>query len=109
MPRRAIRSKTGKTAKAYDHKETEAVLRPDIGLQAQFKKKKEPAKYRYDRSLDPQLSWDINADREHAEALIKQISDLGLQIAELSKTAASSERDKQIDNLRSEFENASAE
>jgi hypothetical protein len=26
---------------------------------AQFKKKKEPAKYRYDRSLDPQLSWDI--------------------------------------------------
>src|SRR6266487_3850671 len=73
MPRRTIRSKTGKTAKAYDHKEAEAVLRPDIGIQAQFKKKKEPAKYRYDRSLDPQLSWDINADREHAEALIEKV------------------------------------
>jgi len=56
MPRRAVRSKSGKTAKAYDHKEQEAVLRPDIGIQAQFKKKKEPARYRYDRSLDPELS-----------------------------------------------------
>src|SRR6266487_515091 len=73
MPRRTIRSKTGKTAKAYDHKENEAILRPDIGIQAQFKKKKEPAKYRYDRSLDPELSWDINADREHAEALIEKV------------------------------------
>jgi adenine-specific DNA-methyltransferase len=73
MPRRARNPKQTKAAKAYDHKETEAVLRPDIGLQAQFKKKKEPAKHRYDRSLDPQLSWDINADREHAEALIEKI------------------------------------
>src|SRR5437867_11379376 len=98
MPRRAIRSKSGKTAKAYDHKETEAVIRPDIGIQAQFKKKKEPVKYRYDRSLDPQLSWDINADREQAESLIREISDLGIRIAELSKAEASSERDKQIEN-----------
>ena len=73
MARRAAKSKTGKTAKAYDHKESEAVLRPDIGIQAQFKKKKEPAKYRYDRSLDPQLSWDINADREYAESLIEKV------------------------------------
>jgi adenine-specific DNA-methyltransferase len=49
---------------------TEAVLRPEIGLQAPFNKKKEPAKYRYDRSLDPQLTWDINADRDYAESLI---------------------------------------
>lgn len=48
------------------------MLRPDIGLQAQFKKKKEPVIYRYDRSLDPQLSWDINADREQAEALLQE-------------------------------------
>jgi len=74
VPKRASASpKTGKAAKAYDHKEQEAVLRPDIGLQAQFKKKKEPVIYRYDRSLDPQLSWDINADREQAEALIEKI------------------------------------
>src|SRR5437867_1794261 len=73
MARRAASSKQTKAAKAYDHKETEAVLRPDIGIQAQFNKKKEPAKYRYDRSLDPQLSWDINADREHTEALIEKV------------------------------------
>src|SRR6266700_3703886 len=73
MARRPASSKSAKTPKAYDHKETEAILRPDIGIQAQFKKKKEPAKYRYDRSLDPQLSWDINADREHAEALIENV------------------------------------
>lgn len=71
--KRSTRSKPGTAAKAYDHQQQEAVLRPDIGLQAQFKKKKEPATYRYDRSLDPQLSWDINADREHAEALIEKI------------------------------------
>lgn len=59
---RKTRSKPDKAAKAYDYKEQPAVLRPDIGLQAQFKKKKPPATYRYDRSLDPQLSWDINAD-----------------------------------------------
>jgi adenine-specific DNA-methyltransferase len=73
MPRPRKTASQPKTAKAYDHKESEAVLRPDIGIQAQFKKKKEPAKYRYDRSLDPQLSWDINADREHAEALIEKV------------------------------------
>jgi adenine-specific DNA-methyltransferase len=73
MPPRRKTASQPKTAKAYDHKESEAILRPDIGIQAQFKKKKEPAKYRYDRSLDPQLSWDINADREHAEALIEKV------------------------------------
>ena len=73
MPRRARNTKSKKTARAYDHKETEAVLRPDVGLQAQFKKKKEPARYRYDRSLDLQLSWDINADREHTEASIEKV------------------------------------
>ena len=44
-----------------------------FGLQAQFKQKKPPKTYRYDPSLDPALSWDINADRERAEALIAKI------------------------------------
>lgn len=38
-----------------------------------MKKKKPPVTYRYDSSLDPQLSWDINADRERAEALIEKV------------------------------------
>jgi adenine-specific DNA-methyltransferase len=85
MAARTNRKQT-KAAKAYDHKETEAVLRPDIGIQAQFKKKKDPAKYRYDRSLDPQLSWDINADREYAEALIEKVC--GAKSVEDARAAA---------------------
>jgi hypothetical protein len=36
MPRRRTSRNSSKTAKAYDHKETEAILRPDVGIQAQF-------------------------------------------------------------------------
>ena len=34
----------GTPAKSYKHPEADAVMRPDIGTQAQFKKKKEPKK-----------------------------------------------------------------
>jgi len=61
-----------KVAKAYEHAE-KGVLRPEVGLQTEFKQKRPPAKYRYDPSLDPELSWDINADRERGEALIQKI------------------------------------
>ena len=67
------KTKDGKNAQAYDHKEEKLLLRPDVGLQPQFKQKKLPKTYRYDPSLDPALSWDINADRERAEALIAKI------------------------------------
>ena len=44
---------------------------------------------RYDRSLGPQLSWDINADRDYAESLIKQIADCGIsERAEVKAAAA---------------------
>ena len=74
--RKAIKPKKTrdpKSAQAYDHKEEKLLLRPDVGLQPQFKQKKPPKTYRYDPSLDPALSWDINADRERAEALIAKI------------------------------------
>jgi len=67
------KTKDGKSAQAYDHKEEKLLLRPDVGLQPQFKQKKAPKTYRYNPSLDPALSWDINADRERAEALIAKI------------------------------------
>jgi adenine-specific DNA-methyltransferase len=95
-------SQGSKAAKAYDHTEQPAVLRPDIGLQAQFKKKKDPATYRYDRSLDPQLSWDINADREHAESLIAQIQQAAARLDKATDPA-------QIRHLKSQIENAAAE
>ncbi len=75
MPRGKNNRKTTKietTAESYDHKQ-ETTLRPDIGLQAQFKQKRKSKKYRYDSSLSPELSWDINAEREKAEALIAKI------------------------------------
>jgi hypothetical protein len=63
-------------AKSYGHPEADAVMRPDIGTQAQFKKKKEPKTYSYDSSLSPTLEYDgQNYAREHGEALLKQILD----------------------------------
>jgi adenine-specific DNA-methyltransferase len=39
----------------YNHPESESLLRPDVGTQAQFRKKKPPQKYKYDSSLSPEL------------------------------------------------------
>lgn len=76
----------GKTG-AYDHKAEEGLLRPDIGLQAQFKKQKPPKTYKYDSSLDPAMAWDEgNPARERAEALIKQIQEA--KTVEEAKAAA---------------------
>src|SRR3990170_6760994 len=72
-PKKAAKPKKDKDAAAYDHTEEKLLLRPDVGLQPQFKPKKPPKTYRYDPSLDPALSWDINADRERGEALIAKI------------------------------------
>ena len=63
-------------ASSYKHPTASSLMRPEIGTQPQFRKKKEPAKYRYDSSLDPTMSWDEgNAAREEGEALIGQILD----------------------------------
>lgn len=67
------KTKDTKTPQTYEHTEEKLLLRPDIGLQPQFKPKKAPKTYRYDPSLDPSLSWDINADRERAEHLIAKV------------------------------------
>jgi hypothetical protein len=63
-----------KEAQAYVHEESKVSLRPEIGTQAQFKKKKPPRTYKYDSSLSPNLEWDgQNHAREQGEALIKAI------------------------------------
>jgi adenine-specific DNA-methyltransferase len=62
-------------ADSYRHNE-EALLRPDVGTQAQFKKRKAPKTYRYDSSLSPALDWDgQNSARELGEWLIAQIEE----------------------------------
>lgn len=63
----------GAQTKTYSYKET-APQRPDIGTQAQFRKRKEPARYSYDSSLSPALDWDgQNPAREQGEILIREI------------------------------------
>ncbi|MGV1908649.1 site-specific DNA-methyltransferase [Agrobacterium cavarae] len=62
------------TASVYKH-ETEAVQRPDVGIEAQFANKKAPKTYRYDSSLSPELAWDENGERNFAEWLLALIAD----------------------------------
>jgi adenine-specific DNA-methyltransferase len=56
-------------AQSYRHTTAESPLRPDVGTQAQLKKRKAPQTYRYDSSLSPALDWDgQNSAREQGEA-----------------------------------------
>src|SRR5688572_29681592 len=68
MQRRG-RSKGGLKARAetYQHKDSESLLRPDIGLQAHFKSKKPPFQYKHDPTRDPQLVWAGKAERTSFE------------------------------------------
>ncbi len=55
----------------YRYPMAKAMLRPDVGVQSQFRKKKPPQRYRYDSSLSPSLDWDgENSTRELGEWLI---------------------------------------
>jgi adenine-specific DNA-methyltransferase len=70
------KSKAPREASTYRHPEAESPLRPEVGTQAQFKKRKPPVTYRYDSSLSPALDWDgQNPAREAGEALIRQITE----------------------------------
>jgi len=107
MPRPRKTSAPPKDAQSYRHPEADLAARPEIGAQAHFKKTKPPTSYRFDSSLAPELQWDgQNPAREPAEALIKEIADCGLRIAELAKQPAGSERDREITNQKSKIKNA---
>ena len=80
-------AKTNQTA-PYKHPEAKSLMRPEVGTQAQFKKKKPPKTYRYDSSLSPALDWDAKSPaREQGETLIKQVLDA--KSLEEAKAAAS--------------------
>lgn len=71
----------------YQHPEAKSLMRPEVGTQAQFKKKA-PKTYRYDSSLSPALDWNAtNPAREQGETLIKQVLDA--KTLEEAKAAAS--------------------
>jgi adenine-specific DNA-methyltransferase len=62
---------------SYKHPEATSLLRPEVGTQSQFRKKKPPATYRYDSSLSPALEWDgQNAARELGAWLIRCIEEV---------------------------------
>ena len=66
----------GKTGEDYRHLTSDLPLRPEIGTQAQFKKKRPPKTYRYDASLAPSFEWDgQNPAREQSEAHIREIDE----------------------------------
>ncbi|MBI2203808.1 MAG: site-specific DNA-methyltransferase [Candidatus Rokubacteria bacterium] len=51
-------------------------MRPDVGTQPQFRKKRPPQTYRYDSSLAPALAWDgQNSAREVGEWLLAKIQE----------------------------------
>lgn len=61
-------------AKVYKFPSSQTVMRPEIGTQSQFKKRKPPVTYRFDSSLSPTLEWDgKNPAREEGEKLINEI------------------------------------
>jgi adenine-specific DNA-methyltransferase len=74
---KVAKAEAGKREADYRHPEAETPLRPEVGTQAQFRKKKPPVTYRYDSSLSPALDWDAqNSAREQAEVAIRSILDL---------------------------------
>jgi len=95
---RGKKRNTDDSTQSYDHKDAESLLRPDVGLQAQFKEKRPPKTYRYDPSIDPELSWDISADQEKAEALIAEIDVL---TGKLSGSKDPAEQESLLAQIRS--------
>ncbi len=76
MPRPKAPPATTPAVETYAHPEATSLLRPDVGTQAQFKKRKSPQRYRYDSSLSPSLAWDgQNPAREAGEWLLSLLAD----------------------------------
>lgn len=87
-----------KRAESYKHPEATSLLRPDVGTQAQFRKKKPPQRYRYDSSLSPALDWDgQNPAREQGE---EQLSVISGQLSVIrAKLAGADNWDSVADNV----------
>ena len=92
------RAERGRSAGSYAHPEAGALLRPDIGTQSQFRKKKPPVTWRYDPSLSPALDWAGKAER-----ISFDVPTLPLFVHERLSTSAILEtlkghtRDRQVD------------
>ena len=74
--RKPSRPAQSQAAESYQHTTADSPMRPDVGTQAQFKKRKPPKTYSYDNSLDPALSWDEgNGRRGLGEWLLARVTE----------------------------------
>ena len=94
MPRargtKSAKSKA-KPAQSYRHSESDSPMRPEIGTQAQFKKKLPPKTYKYDSSLSPAMDWDgQNPAREQGEARLASVE---------TELAAALERSRALEGM----------
>ncbi len=77
----ASNTKAPRSKPAKNYNLSESPMRPEVGTQAQFKKKLPPKAYRYDSSLSPALDWDgKNPAREQGET---QLANAEAQLKEL--------------------------
>ncbi|MFH1671985.1 MAG: site-specific DNA-methyltransferase, partial [Pseudomonadota bacterium] len=91
----------------YRHPTAESLMRPEVGTQAQFRKKKPPVTYRYDSSLSPALEWDgQNPTREQGEALIAKLYDVIASLAELQAKIKVAEPEKERAKIQAEIDKA---
>ena len=88
-------------AASYEHKAAEALIRPEVGVQSRFKKRRPPARYAYDPSLAPTMQWDAgNPARERGESLIARIEEAAARLANLAADAEPAERERLAAELR---------
>src|SRR4030065_2740007 len=91
----------------YRHPTAESLMRPEVGTQAQFRKKKPHVNYRYDSSLSPALEWDgQNPAREKGEALIVKLYDVRASLAELQAKIKVAESEKERVKIKAEIDKA---
>lgn len=105
--------KTGITrqplTETYRYPTAESLMRPDVGTQAQFRKKKPPVTYRYDSSLSPALEWDAqNPAREQGEALIAKLYDVTASLSKLQTKIKSAESEEGRTKIQAEIDKAQA-
>ncbi len=75
-PAKAKPTSSVESPASYTHPDQRVAMRPDIGTQDKFRKKKPPVTWRYDSSLSPALDWDgQNGARELGEWLLARISE----------------------------------
>lgn len=76
VKKKSARPAQSRTADSYQHKTADSPMRPEVGTQSQFRKRKPPKTYQYDSSLDPALSWDgNNGSRVLGEWLLARIAE----------------------------------